>query len=109
MAFYFCETFFSPMKLAGKISCFFCLPLFFLRTDGQQNDALFKDSGWSFHFQLTGISQAHLAFSAPYSGQNSLHHEAENAVSITSTIFIGRKLWKGAAVYFNPEMSEGAE
>jgi len=107
MPFYFCETFFSPMKLACKISCFFCLLLFFLQADGQQNDALFKDSGWSFHFQITGISQAHPAFSSPYSAQNSLQHEAENAVSITSTVFIGRKLWKGAAVYFNPEMSGG--
>ncbi|MFM9709765.1 hypothetical protein, partial [Streptomyces galilaeus] len=27
--------------------------------------------------------------------------------SLTSTLFLGRKLWKGAAFYFNPEVSGG--
>ena len=71
------------------------------------NDALLKDSGWSYHLQFTGIIQAHPTFSAPYSGDNSLTTKSERAYSVTTTLFLGRKLWKGAALYFNPEMAGG--
>jgi high affinity Mn2+ porin len=68
------------------------------------------DSGgkWNMHFQLTVIDQSHPAFSAAYSGTNSLNSSAEEALSITTTMFIGRKLWKGAALYFNPEIAGGS-
>jgi high affinity Mn2+ porin len=62
---------------------------------------------WSFHFQLTSIAQGHPAFNAKYSGTNSLHDTAESALSLTTTIFLGRKLWQGGAVYFDPEISGG--
>ncbi len=63
---------------------------------------------WTTHFQLTVVSQGHPSFKAAYSGPNSLADTAESGVtSITSTLFIGRKLWKGAAVYFNPEIAGG--
>jgi hypothetical protein len=67
-----------------------------------------KSSGWSNHFQLTVIGQTHSGFKAAYSGTNSLADSVEPiATSITTTLFIGRKLWKGAAVYLNPELSGG--
>ncbi|PTS96148.1 carbohydrate porin [Pedobacter sp. HMWF019] len=67
-----------------------------------------KQSNWSYHFQFTAISQYHAAFKAPYQGRNSLADTAEiAATSVTSTMFLGRKLWKGAALYFNPEISGG--
>jgi len=73
----------------------------------QQADTV-KQSNWSYHFQFTAISQYHSAFKAPYKGRNSLADTAEiAATSATSTMFLGRKLWKGAAVYFNPEISGG--
>jgi high affinity Mn2+ porin len=72
-----------------------------------QDDALLKDSGWNVHFQFTGILQGHLAFKAPYSGVNSLQKDYEQDYSVTTTLFLGRKLWKGAALYFNPEMAGG--
>jgi len=84
-----------------------CLFLSGLSASAQQNDALLKDSGWSFHFQFTGILQGHPTFSSPYSGQNSLKAEHERAYSVTTTAYLGRKLWKGAALYFNPEMAGG--
>lgn len=63
----------------------------------------------SSHFQLTVISQDHLAFRSIYSGKNSLSNQSDwGATSITSTLFLGRKLWKGAAFYFNPEISGGS-
>jgi high affinity Mn2+ porin len=91
-----------------KIICFpGWLILFFLSGSAQENHALLKDSGWSFHFQLTGILQGHPSFNAPYSGQNSLQPGHENAFSITSTLDFGRKLWEGASIYFDPEMAGG--
>lgn len=60
------------------------------------------------HFQLTFIAQKHAGFYSKYSGQNSLVDSVEpTAKSITATLFLGRKLWKGAAFYFNPELSGG--
>jgi high affinity Mn2+ porin len=70
-------------------------------------DALLKDSGWNFHFQFTGIIQYNPAFQAPYSGQNSFLPKAARAYSVTTTAYIGRKLWPGASLYFNPEMAGG--
>jgi len=62
---------------------------------------------WSYHFQLTSIGQAHPAFKAKYSGKNSIQDTAESALSLTATLFLGRKLWKGASVFFNPEIAGG--
>jgi len=69
-----------------------------------------KDSvaNWTIHFQLTGIMQGHPAFNAAYSGTNSLQSGADNGeFSVTSSIFLGRKLWKGAAIYATPEIAGG--
>ena len=67
-----------------------------------------KPSDWSSHFQLTVINQIHSGFHAKYSGMNSLSDSVEPAAtSITTTLFLGRKLWKGAAIYVNPEVSGG--
>ncbi|MDP4148319.1 MAG: carbohydrate porin [Bacteroidota bacterium] len=71
------------------------------------HEALLGDSGWSYHFQFTGIEQGHYSFHSPYSGGNSLQNRGEQVYSVTSTVYIGRKLWKGAALYFNPEMAGG--
>jgi hypothetical protein len=71
------------------------------------NDSLSKIKSTS-HFQLTVISQDHLAFRSLYSGKNSLPAQAEwGATSITSTLFLGRKLWKNGSFYFDPEISGG--
>jgi len=67
-----------------------------------------KDTTYTYHFQFTAINQAHPSFSAPYTGLNSLKPNAEQALSITTTLFLGTKLWKGASLYFNPEISGGS-
>lgn len=65
-------------------------------------------SPWSVHFQLTAIDMGHFAFPAAYSGPNSMVDTPEhNVTSLTTSFFLGRKLWKGAAIYFNPEVSGG--
>jgi high affinity Mn2+ porin len=61
----------------------------------------------TFHLQLTTITQYHPAFNATYSGKNSLSPTAEEATSVTSTIFAGVKLWQGGSFYFDPELAGG--
>jgi high affinity Mn2+ porin len=66
-----------------------------------------KQQRFSFHFQETTVTQYKPAFSAPYSGQNSLSTSAETQTSISSTLFGAARLWKGAEVVFDPEISGG--
>jgi high affinity Mn2+ porin len=63
---------------------------------------------FSLHFQFTYIYQYKPAFYSPYSGQNSLLGTEEKQNSITSTLFLGVRLWKGAELYINPEMAGGS-
>ena len=94
------------MRYPGIFLSFLLFSLQSLSQD-QEDSSLLKGDGWSYHFQLTGIIQAHPSFNAPYSGQNSLQPESEKAYSVTSTLYLGRRLWKGASLYFNPEMAGG--
>ncbi|HEX2616335.1 MAG TPA: hypothetical protein VHL57_02270, partial [Flavobacteriales bacterium] len=63
---------------------------------------------FSVHAQATEIVQWKPAFHAAYSGPNSLSTEEETQTSITSTLFLGARLWKGAELYFNPELAGGS-
>lgn len=67
-----------------------------------------KQEQTNFHFQQTIITQYKLPFNAPYTGKNSLLPTAETQSSITTTLFGGTRLWKGAEAYFNPELSGGS-
>ena len=86
------------------------LTLFCMQAQAQENPRHPADSTekWNMHYQMTVIDQSHTSFTAPYSGQNSLNAASEEALSITTTLYIGKKLWKGAALYFNPEVSGGS-
>jgi hypothetical protein len=65
-------------------------------------------SNWTGHFQATVIGQKHSGFQSPYKGENSLADSVEpTAISLTSTLFLGRRLWKGAAIYVDPEVAGG--
>ena len=79
---------------------------------GMQLQAQFiKDTNmqknWSLHLQATVIPQYHFNFSAKYTGANSLQTSEGTKVSVTNTYYIGRRLWRHAAVYFNPEIAGG--
>ncbi len=71
-------------------------------------DHSIPDETWSLHFQLTTVTQLHPSFRSPYEGKNSLHGYYENRTSLTSTLFLGRTLWKNAEIYFNPELAAGS-
>ncbi len=62
---------------------------------------------WTFHTQATTVSQGHFAFHSPYSASTSLSATPEARTSFTTTEFVGRRLWTGGSVYFNPEIIAG--
>ncbi|MGZ3955170.1 MAG: carbohydrate porin, partial [Flavisolibacter sp.] len=71
-------------------------------------DSIHTTKNSTLHFQTTVIAQRHTAFHSSYSGPNSLADTVEpTATSLTATLFYGRRLWRGAAFYFNPEVSGG--
>jgi high affinity Mn2+ porin len=61
----------------------------------------------SLHFQSTVATQAHPRFHAAYTGQNSMQPGAESATALVSTAFVDMRLWRGAELVFNPELSGG--
>jgi len=63
---------------------------------------------WNLHFQATTVTQAHPSFDAPYSGKNSLSPDSEHETTVTSTLYAGARLWKGAEIYVNGELSGGS-
>ena len=65
------------------------------------------DERFSIHFQATVATQWHPAFPAAYSGTNSLQPGAESATSVVMDLFAGARLWRGAEVYFQPELAGG--
>lgn len=72
---------------------------------GQESSS--ENQNWNFHFQQTIITQYHIDFFVAYSGKNSLQTSESPKTTLTSTFFIGRKLWNNAELYFNPELGGG--
>lgn len=72
---------------------------------------LVADSGTgapgTLHAQMTFIEQMHPGFNAPYSGMNSLDPNEEWKHTVSLTLFLGHTLWPGAAVYCDPEVTQG--
>lgn len=61
----------------------------------------------SAHVQLTYNWQKHPAFSAPYTGPNSIFPIAEKMYTFTTTAFLGFRPWLGGELYLTPEISQG--
>jgi high affinity Mn2+ porin len=62
---------------------------------------------WSTHLQLSIVNQWHEEYHFPYAGPSSLDSNREHALSLTTTLFLGRKLWKNAPFFLNPEITGG--
>lgn len=61
---------------------------------------------WTLHLQNTNIVQGTPDFRSPFVGPQSLTpNQTRETVSLT--LFLGRRLWQGASVYFNPEFFQG--
>ncbi|MEP6768376.1 MAG: carbohydrate porin [Acidobacteriota bacterium] len=66
------------------------------------------DARTGLHFQFTTVTQFHPSFDARYSGKNSLSTESEHETTVTSTLSLGARLWGGAELYVDPELSGGS-
>lgn len=62
----------------------------------------------SLHAQTTVIYQYKPSFNVPYTGPNSLQPQTERKTSVTSTLFLGARLWHGASLFVNPELAGGS-
>ena len=71
------------------------------------DDAGEAASAWSLHAQTTYILQMHPGFDADYSGPNSLVASQESRHTVSVTGFLGRALWPGASLYYDPEVTVG--
>lgn len=67
-----------------------------------------KAESFSIHAQTTIINQNKTSFSAKYSGLNSLTTVAESQTSLTTTLYLGARLWNGASAFLNPEIAGGS-
>lgn len=61
---------------------------------------------FSIRWQATYVEQETLGFNAPYSGPNSLSHNAGRE-TVDTTLFLGARLWSGAEAWINPEIDQG--
>ena len=62
---------------------------------------------WSLHGQATFVEQYHPAFTAPYTGPNSLAPQSLGDETFDTTLFAGLRLWDGGEAYVNPEIDQG--
>ena len=62
----------------------------------------------NIHFQATYIYQYKPEFSAKYSGGHSIQTPEDKENSLTATLYVGIRLWKGAEFYLNPEVAGGS-
>jgi len=74
------------------------LPLFASAADEAN-----QEQSWNAYGQVTYINQLKPAFTAPYSGGNSLKPQREDAYTFSATAFLGARLWQGGEFYVNPE------
>lgn len=66
-----------------------------------------QGSDWDAKFQTTYNWQRHPAYSAAYSGPNSLISGHEKMYTYSSTAFIGWRVWQDGELYFDPEVAQG--
>jgi len=59
------------------------------------------------HYQTTYVFQRKPAFSANYSGPNSLSPDAERSYTLTAGAAFGVRPWRDTELYFDPEMALG--
>jgi high affinity Mn2+ porin len=96
-------------EISIKITAFFLvLCLAFAPSFGQAPDnASDSTRPWNLHYQFTAVDQYHPPFHALYSGPKSMQNTGESALTVTSTLFTGCRLWPGGSLYCNPEVAGG--
>ncbi len=61
----------------------------------------------SLHGQTTNVWQWHPAFTSPYRGPLSLDPGNRGDETVSVSLFVGWRLWQGAALYVDPEFLQG--
>ena len=62
---------------------------------------------WNLFYQATAIGQRHGTFRSPYEGAFSLRNYPERDVSLTTTLYLGLRLFENTQAYINPEIAGG--
>jgi high affinity Mn2+ porin len=62
-------------------------------------NSLTKSSWWNIHGDATYVGQWHPAFSAQYSGPNSLDTHAATVETVALNLYLGARLWSGAEAH----------
>jgi high affinity Mn2+ porin len=62
---------------------------------------------WAVHGQATFLEQFHPAFTAPYSGTNSMAPVAQGRETFDATLFAGASPWDGGEAWANLELDQG--
>jgi len=93
--------------------CAPCPPATALATEPQEPipadnlPAIRVDQRFAIHYGFTVGTQWHPAFYAAYSGQNSMTPGSQQATSVVADLSGGLRLWRGAELWLEPEMSGG--
>lgn len=86
----------------------FLILFVFVHSFAQEKTDTITSNRFSFHAQATVVNQNKAGFTAPYTGDNSLLIDHESQTSITSTLYLGARLWKEASIFVNGEISGGS-
>ena len=78
-----------------------------LATKAPRSSAFAESDDWSIHGQSTWVPQTYVNFRSPYQAAFSLPGHSDFRTTWTANAFIGRRLWEGGEVYFNPELDQG--
>jgi high affinity Mn2+ porin len=79
-------------------------------SDANPSDAVItepEEEQVSSHGQATFIEQYHPAFHSPYTGPLSLDPGGQGDETLSVSVFLGGRLWRGAAFYVDPEVLQG--
>jgi high affinity Mn2+ porin len=83
------------------------IPLVFAGAPAAAQQPVTDEPSWAWYGQATNVTQHHKAFSAPYSGENSLDPHGRTEETTDLTAYLGKRVWRGAELWLNPEIDQG--
>lgn len=95
------------LRLSGAAALLACLAGASAAAASASTEPAAEPERWSVHGQFTGVVQHHPAFRSPYAGANSLTPDRSTEETADLTLYLGLRLWTGAAFYLNPEIDQG--
>ena len=66
-----------------------------------------EEQGWIVRGQATFILQGNAGFRSPYRAEGSLRPAAQARNTLSTDLVLGRRLWEGAEIIFNPSVTRG--